>query len=144
MFRSLFYRMELADLSEPDMLPDPDDHASHAALVLTTISSSTYNSFQFVVEESRVVEDLGGSNPPDMGGMDISETLGALGGQLENHPHLAFDVGTDYRYTEEPLNLTMKAALMRAFNVQPVAKPDAKGLNTSLTSACLERTRLRF
>jgi hypothetical protein len=109
--------------------------------VLTTISSSTYNSFQFVAERSRAVEDLGVSSPPDMSGMGISETLGALGAQLENHPHLAVDVGTDYRYTEEPLNLTMKAALMEAFNVQPVSKPAAKPLDTSLISACLERTR---
>lgn len=74
--------------------------------------------------------------------MDISEAIGAVQAHLSQHPHLAVDIGTDYRLTEEQVNLTMKRALMEAFDVPPVAVPTSSAIDVSFLSACLERTRV--
>jgi hypothetical protein len=142
MFRSMYARFELAQLVDADTLPAVDDYGSHAALLLTTISAATFNTFRYVPEGPRYMEDLGVASPPDISGMDISEAIGAAQAHLSQHPHLAVDIGTDYRLTEEQLNLTMKQALMKAFDVPPVAVSTSSAINVSFLSACLERTRV--
>lgn len=63
MFRSLYSRFEMAELVDADTLPAADDYGSHAALLLTTISATTFNIFRFVPEGSRYMGDLGVATP---------------------------------------------------------------------------------
>ena len=142
MYRDLFFRFEMAELVEADTLPGPDDYGSHAALLLSTFSAATFNVFNFLPNGARAVEALGKAAPVDVEGMRFFAAVGNVQEQLDAHPRLALEIGTNYTFHNQPLNATMKAAVMKAYNVAPRAQAGPSRLSTDAIPACLKRTRV--
>ena len=142
LFRDLFFRYETAELVEADTLPGPDDYGAHAALLISTFSAATFNVFNFLPDGARALEALGKATPLDVEGMRFFAAVGTVQEQLDAHPQLALEIGTNYTFHNEPLNETMKGAMMKAYNVAPETQVARLRLSTEATPACWKRTRV--
>ena len=140
--RDLVFRYEQVDLVDADTLPAPDDYESHAAILMTTLTAATFNTFRFLPHGSRKVEALGRASPVDVDGLRIPAALGQLQAQMAAHPSLALEIGTDFRVHNAPLNRTMKQVLMKTFRVTPHPQNRNQPVTTAFTPSCLQRTRV--